>query len=120
MARTKVKPTQTPTKPRPASTPEARENQLIGYAVDLAEQQLLDGTASSQVITHFLKLGTEKTKLETEKLKNENALLVAKTESINAAQQVDALYSEALIAMKRYSGQTIVNENEDDEDDEYY
>lgn len=89
---------------RPALTPEARENQLVSLAVDLAEQQLLDGTASSQVITHFLKLGTEKERLEREKLRKENNLLGAKTESLQAAQRVEELYMNALSAMKNYSG----------------
>lgn len=99
---------------RPAVTPEARESQLISLAVDLAEQQLLDGTASSQVITHFLKLGTSMAKLEKEKLEKENALLRAKTESIESQKRVEELYSNALAAMKRYSGYS------NDEDMEVY
>ena len=91
-------------KRRPALTPEARENQMIALAVDLAEQQLIDGTASSQVITHFLKLGTEKAKLEQEKLRRENELLKAKTESIESGRRVEELYSEAINAIKQYSG----------------
>lgn len=89
---------------RPALTPEARENQLISLAVDLAEQQLLDGTASAQVITHYLKLGTAKEKLEQEKLKTENELLRAKTEAIESTKRVEELYSNALSAMRTYSG----------------
>ena len=91
-------------KRRPALTPEARENQMIALAVDLAEQQLIDGTASSQVITHFLKLGTEKAKLEQEKLRRENELLKAKTESIESGRRIEELYSEAINAIKQYSG----------------
>ena len=91
-------------KSRPALTPEARENQLISMAVNLAEQQLREGTASSQVITHFLKLGTEKAKLEQEKLRRENELLRAKTESIESSKRVEELYSEAINAIKLYSG----------------
>ena len=91
-------------KRRPALTPEARENQMIALAVDLAEQQLMDGTASSQVITHFLKLGTEKAKLEQEKLRRENELLKAKTESIESGRRIEELYSEAINAIKQYSG----------------
>ena len=77
MAKTKAN--DSPKKMRPALTPEARENQLISLAVDLAEEQLRDKTASSQVITHFLKLGTTKAELEKEKLAKENELLRAKT-----------------------------------------
>lgn len=89
---------------RPATTPEARENQMISLAVDLAEQQLMDGTASSQVITHYLKLGTTRARLEKEKLERENELLRAKTKAIESAERVEELYSNAIAAMKRYSG----------------
>lgn len=90
---------------RPALSPEARENQLVSLAVDLAERQLLDGTASSQVITHYLKLGTAKEKLERERLEEENKLLKAKTEQIQSQKRIEELYADAISAMKRYSGQ---------------
>lgn len=90
---------------RPAISPEARENQMIALAVDLAEKQLMEGTASSQVITHFLKLGTTKAELEREKLASENELLRAKTEAIQSAKKVEELYENAINAMKLYSGQ---------------
>lgn len=88
----------------PAKTPEGRENQLISLAVDLAEKQLMEGTASSQVITHYLKLGTTREELEKEKLKRENELLKAKAEAYQSAKQVEKLYQEALSAMRAYSG----------------
>ena len=100
----KVTPSGTSKKMRPALTPEARENQMIALAVDLAEQQLRDGTASSQVITHFLKLGSTNARLEKEKLEEENKLLKAKTEALQSAKKVEELYAEAISAMKRYSG----------------
>ena len=90
---------------RPALSPEARENQMIAYATDLAEQQLRDGTASSQVITHFLKLGTSKAELEKEKLRQENELLKAKKENLESQKRVEELYMNALNAMRKYSGQ---------------
>ena len=90
----------------PALTPEGRENQLISLAIDLAEKQLSEGTASSQVITHYLKLGSTKERLEKEKLEKENELLKARTESLQSAKRVEELYKEALNAMKRYSGQS--------------
>lgn len=90
---------------RPALTPEARENQMIALAVDLAEQQLREGTASSQVITHYLKLGTTKAELEKEKLKRENQLLEAKTKEIESSEEIKELYTKALKAMQNYSGQ---------------
>lgn len=97
---------------RPALTPEAREQQLISLAVDLAEQQLLDGTASSQVLTHYLKLGSLREKLEREKLEEENKLLRAKVDAIKSAEKQEELYAQALRAMSRYSGKgDLVDEN---------
>ena len=89
---------------RPGLTPESRENQMIALAVDLAEKQLLEGTASSQVITHFLKLGSTKERLEKEKLEEENKLLRARTEALQSAKRVEELYSDAIAAMRKYSG----------------
>lgn len=98
---------------RPALDPEARENQMIGYAIDLAEKQLRDGSASSQVITHYLKLGTTKAALEKEKLENENKLLAAKTESLQSMKSMEELYSKAIQAMRVYGGvQEIVSEDD--------
>ena len=96
---------------RPALTPEARENQLISLAVDLAEQQLRDGTASSQVITHYLKLGSTKERIEKEILEKQKMLIEAKTQSLQSQQRIDALYAEAIKAMRTYSGN---GESEDD------
>lgn len=93
-------------KMKPALTPEARENQMIALAVDLAEKQLIEGTASSQVITHFLKLASTRERLEKEKLEKENELLRAKTEAIESAKRVEELYSDALRAMRSYRGET--------------
>lgn len=89
---------------RPALTPEARENQMIALAVNAAEEQLINGTASSQVITHYLKLGSTKTRLENEKLQAENDLLKAKIEALNSQKRTEELYAEALKAMRDYSG----------------
>ena len=89
---------------RPALTPEARENQMISLAVDLAEKQLREGTASSQVITHFLKLGSTKEKLEKEMMEKQKELLDAKTKSIRSADEMKELYTKALDAMRDYGG----------------
>jgi len=91
-------------KSHPALTPEQRESQLISLAMDRAEQQLRDGTASSQVITHFLKLGCTKYELELEKCKRENELLTAKTSAIESAENMDKLYADAIKAMQKYRG----------------
>ncbi len=101
-------------KKRPAITPEARESQLISLATDLAEKQLVEGTASAQVITHYLKLASMKEKymLEEQKLREENKLLQAKTQAIENAKKVEDLYIQAMNAMKLYSGE--------DNDDEYF
>lgn len=89
---------------RPALTPEAREQQLIALAENQAEKQLLEGTASSQVLVHYLKLGSTRAQIEKEKLERENELLRAKTESLQAAQRSDELFAEAIKAMKSYGG----------------
>ena len=102
MGKTKASGTAKPL--RPAVSPEAHENQMISLAFDLAAKQLQEGTASSQVITHFLKLGTTKANLEREKLENENLLLKAKTESLQSAQRIEELYENAIKAMREYSG----------------
>lgn len=102
-------------KMRPGLTPESRENQLIALAMDAAQEQLLTGTASSQVITHFLKLGTTLAQLEKEKLEKENELLKAKTESLQSAKRIEELYYNALNAMKNYSGQGGVDEDVEDD-----
>ena len=91
-------------KSHPAATPEERENQMISLAFDRAEQQLRDGTASAQVITHFLKLGTIKNEIELEKLRRENDLLAAKTQAIESQENIEKLYANAIEAMKKYRG----------------
>ena len=101
---------------RPALTVEARENQLIALAVDLAEQQLKDGTASSQVITHYLKLGSTKERIEKEILLKQKDLITAKTEALQSAKRIEELYTEAIGAMRKYSGHA---SEEEDEYDEY-
>ena len=91
-------------KSRPGLTPESRENQIVSLAIDLAEKQIREGTASSQVITHFLKLGSTTNMLEKETLKKNLELITAKTESIKSGKVVEELYKSALEAMRRYSG----------------
>jgi hypothetical protein len=100
----------------PATTPEARENQLINKAVDLAERQLADGTASAQVITHYLKLGSSREKLEQERLARENELLEAKREAMASAARVEELYSAAIGAMRAYAGQAPLESLDDEQD----
>lgn len=104
------------TKPRrpPGTTPEARESQLIALAVDLAEKQILDGTATSQVISHYLKLGSSREQLEQERLRHENELLQVKAEQLASQKRVEEMYAKALDAMRSYSGQEPV-----EVDDEY-
>lgn len=97
----------------PGTTLEARENQLILLATNLAEKQLKEGSASSQVITHYLKLGTTRERLEQERLKQENELAKAKTEKYHSDSHADELYQEALNAFRSYTG----SNHEDDYDD---
>lgn len=89
---------------RPALTPEARENEMIALAVDLAEEQLRNGTASSQVITHYLKLGSSKERIEKEILEKQKGLLEAKTDQIMAAKKSEEDYAKVLDALRIYSG----------------
>lgn len=104
------------TKRPPATTPEGRENQLISKAVDLAETQLENGTASAQVISHYLKLGSSREKLEQERLTEDVALMQAKREAMASAQRVEELYSAAIDAMRRYAGHDPPVEEEDEDD----
>lgn len=103
-------------KRRPATTVEGREGQLVSLAIDLAEKQLMDGTASSQTITHFLKLGSTRERLEQDRLKRENQLLTTKVEALQSAKRVEELYADALQAMRRYSGQDEVQGGDEDDD----
>ena len=106
----------------PALTPEARENQLIYLATELAEQQLRDGTASSQVITHFLKLGTTREKTEKEMLEKQKELIEAKIKALRTAEATEELYTNAINAMKLYSGQKSskeIDENYEQQKDIY-
>lgn len=105
---------------RPAINPEARENQLISLAIDLVEQRLRDGTASAQETTHFLKLASQKNKIELERAKLENELIQAKTQNLRDQADMKTLYNEAINAMRRYSGYGGGGfEDEEDDYDEY-
>jgi len=105
-----------PSRPiRPQSTLEGRENQLVSLAVDLAEKQLSNGTASAQVISHYLKLGSTRELLEQERLTRENELLSAKVEQMASSKRIEELYQFALDAMRTYAGQDAL-EYDDDED----
>lgn len=92
-------------KMRPALSPDARENQMISLAVDLAEKQLTEGTASSQVISHYLKLASSKERLEKEILEKQKELMDAKTQAIKSAQKSEELFANAINAFKNYRGQ---------------
>lgn len=94
-------------------TPEAQENMLIAMAYDLAEKRLTEGTASAQEVVHFLKLGSTRNKAEMERLQEENKLLKAKTETLNAARQTDEMFAKAIAAMQRYRGAESEEEDND-------
>lgn len=98
------KTTKSTIKSRPGLTPESRENQLISLAIDLAEKQLREGTASSQVISHFLKLGSTTSMLEKVILEKQKDLITAKTEALKSGKVIEELYTNALAAMRKYSG----------------
>lgn len=105
-----------PRKPRrpPAKTLEGRENQLISLAIDLAERQLSEGTASAQVITHYLKQGTVREQLEQERLRRDNILLEAKANSMASSERMEILYEQAIKAMRGYAGQELEEEYDED------
>lgn len=90
--------------PVKAKTEAAREKQMVALAVDLAEKQLREGTASAQVITHYLKLGTEREKLERAILKEQRDLITEKTKALKSAAHMEELYAQAIAAMKTYGG----------------
>lgn len=108
----KVKETNVKNNIRPALSPENRDKQLVSLAVDCAERQLREGTASPSVIVHYLKLGSEKEQLENERLKEENKLLKAKTKAIEDAADTKAAYENVIKVLRDYAGYG-------DEEDEY-
>ena len=112
MAKKKESESKVARKIRPALTPEAEENQCIHLAMQRAKEQLMDGTASSQVIVHFLKLGSSKEKIEKEILERQKELITAKTDQIHATKQTGDLYADAVRALHGYQGQT--------DDEEFY
>lgn len=100
---------------KPATTPEARENEMIALAHDLAEEQIRGGSASSQVITHFLKLGSSRERLEQERIAHENELMEVKKQQIEGQARVEELYLKAMSAMQSYSGNEPETSDDDDE-----
>ena len=113
MPKARVSTQTTSTKSRKALTPEAREKQLINLAMDCAEQQLRDGTASSQVITHFLKQATVKAELELEKMRIENKKTEAQIKSLESADEMKLIAENAIKAMQNYKGLGDPDEYED-------
>ncbi len=116
MRRAKAEGSPQPLKPRrPALTVEAREGQLVSLAMDVAEQRLLAGTASSQEVVHFLRLGSVRERLERERLETENQMLKAKITAIESQASSEEKYRAAIRAFSRYSG----HDDEDEEEDDY-
>lgn len=89
---------------RPALTPDSRENQMISLAMDLVEKRLMEGTASSQETTHFLKLAASTTRLENELKEKQKELMEAKSKALQSAEDIKKLYEDAITAMRKYSG----------------
>ena len=114
MAKIKASGSNTQPPLRPALNPDARENQMAALAMDLVEQRLRDGTASSQETTHFLKLVSSRAKLEQERLRLENELVAAKTKALANAEEIKTLYEDAIKAMRMYAGH-----GDEGESDEY-
>lgn len=103
---------------RTATTLEGREGQVVSMALDLAEKQIRDGTATSQVITHFLKLGSTREILEQDRLRHENEVLRAKVDAMASQKSVEKMYRDALNAMRGYSGQDLLADDDIDWDDD--
>lgn len=99
---------------KPARTPKQRENQIINLVMDVVEQKIIDGTASSQILCHFLKLATEKERLENDKLRGELELAKARVRQIDMQEDLKSLYEGAVSAMRGYR-----STNENDEEQEY-
>lgn len=102
------------TKIRPATSPEQRELQLQDLAYDLAEEQIVNGTASSQVLTHFLKMGSSREKLEQERMRHEVELMEVKKQQLEGQARIEELYLNALDAMRGYSGANPASEHDDE------
>lgn len=102
------------------TTDEGREHQLVSAAMDLAEKQIREGTASSQVLTHFLKAGSLRESLERKRLEQENLVLAAKVEAMGSAKRVEELYAQALDAMRTYAGRDPDYTQYVEEQDGYY
>lgn len=111
-ARRQSNPEPRPSRRRPAATPQGRESQLVAKAIRLAEQQLEDGTASAQVITHYLKLGSSREVLEQERLRHENELLKVKREAYEGQKRIEELYVDAIKHMRAYQGHPISDEED--------
>lgn len=104
-----------PRRRTPARTPEERESLLISKSLDLIERQIDDGTASSQILSIYAKYGSQRERLEQERLRNENEVLRKKVETMEAAVDLKNLMEDALNAFKGYSGK-----QNDPEDDIFY
>lgn len=96
----------------PGTTIESRENQIIRLAYDLVEKRIRNGTATSQEVTQFVKMGSSLAQLERTKLERENQLLQAKAEALQSQKKIESLYAEAMKAFRTYSGQEEVDEND--------
>lgn len=90
----------------PVMTHGARESELISLAMDQAEKQLREGTASSQIVTYYLKLGAERERLEVELMEKQKELMDAKIKAYKSAEDIKELYARALNAMRLYSGES--------------
>lgn len=89
----------------PPRDPDEWENRMINLTMNAVEQRIANGTASAAEYVHFLKLGSSRERLEQEDKRRDIQLKSAKTEALESAKRIEALYSDAVNAMRRYSGQ---------------
>ena len=99
-----------------ATTPEGRESELVSLAMDLVEKRMRNGTATSQEVTHFLKLGSSREKLEQQRIEYENQLSKVRMEAISSQQRTEEMYKDALAAMSTYQGREVVSAPDDLDD----
>lgn len=93
-------------RPAPSSDPKSREQQLVNQAMNLAEKQLLDGTAAPSVINHFLKIGSTREFIERDILEKQAQLIEAKASTIAKDREAGEVAKAAIEAMRNYGAGT--------------
>lgn len=109
-------PSESPVQPRKAMTNAGRESQCIALAYDLVEKRLIEGTATSQETTHFLKMGSSREKLEREVMELQKELIKAKSENYETSKRIEAMLAEGFDAWRSYQSSMTTHEETDRHD----